>query len=254
MALSHTCKAHALDELSLILWIENEVTRNHGVQTMEEAIAFCKGMYHPHSRWRPWLVCSDPHFFRVTGNLLMGAVSLHYDAMLAKLLQTIRTESRRIRMVNERDLDGYNLLQYAARTSNVECIKAILSVYPESMRLQALSTQSKDGRAVLHFAVLAGNLAAVDLILALYPESEHLQAVTMRDANGGTPLHCAARSDKSLETIKLLLNSLPESQRVEAVNIQDQNGDTALQLIQSSVSRESIMELLSYPKGEGKMK
>ena len=40
MALSQTCKAHALDELSLIIFIENEMTRNHGVQTMEEAIAF----------------------------------------------------------------------------------------------------------------------------------------------------------------------------------------------------------------------
>ncbi len=104
------------------------------------------------------------------------------------------------------------------------------------------------GEQLYIFAVLAENLAAVDLILTLYPESEHLQAVTMRDATGGTPLHCAVRSDKNLETIKLLLNSLPESQRVEAVNIQDQNGDTALQLIQSSVSRESIMELLSTPK------
>ncbi len=38
MALSRTCKAHALDELSLILLIENEITRSHGVSSLEEAI------------------------------------------------------------------------------------------------------------------------------------------------------------------------------------------------------------------------
>ena len=45
MALGQTCKAHALDELSLIMFIENELTRNHRVQTMEEAIALLRKAY-----------------------------------------------------------------------------------------------------------------------------------------------------------------------------------------------------------------
>ncbi len=40
MALNRTCKTNMIDELSLILLIENEITRNHGVETMEEAIEF----------------------------------------------------------------------------------------------------------------------------------------------------------------------------------------------------------------------
>ncbi len=45
MALSRTAKAHALDELSLILVIENEITRNHKCHTMEEASDFLRGLY-----------------------------------------------------------------------------------------------------------------------------------------------------------------------------------------------------------------
>ncbi len=44
VALSRTCKAHAYDELSLIIFIENELTRNHGVQTMEDAIDYLNSL------------------------------------------------------------------------------------------------------------------------------------------------------------------------------------------------------------------
>ena len=53
MALGQTCKANMIDELSLILLIENEITRQHGVKTMEEAIDFwinrCRN--NPFKKW-----------------------------------------------------------------------------------------------------------------------------------------------------------------------------------------------------------
>ncbi len=42
MALNRTCKANVIDELSLILLIESEITRSRGVDTKEEAIVFCR--------------------------------------------------------------------------------------------------------------------------------------------------------------------------------------------------------------------
>ncbi len=53
MALSETCKSNALDALSLIQLIENEIMRYHGsVQTMEEAIVVWRQVcaYGPYGR------------------------------------------------------------------------------------------------------------------------------------------------------------------------------------------------------------
>ncbi len=57
MALGQTCKANAFDELSLILLIENEITRHHGVKTMQEAIAFWRKVNDEkeYPLFRPWL-------------------------------------------------------------------------------------------------------------------------------------------------------------------------------------------------------
>ncbi len=44
-ALNRTAKSNMIDELSIILLIENELTRSHNVQTVEEAMALWKNVY-----------------------------------------------------------------------------------------------------------------------------------------------------------------------------------------------------------------
>ncbi len=55
IALSRTAKAHAFDELSLIMLIENEITRRHAARTMEKAITFLRYLYCERPLLRQWL-------------------------------------------------------------------------------------------------------------------------------------------------------------------------------------------------------
>ena len=238
MALNQTCKAYAIDELSLILLIENEITRYHGVQTMEEAIDFWQEVCSD-ARLKQWLERdsrNDAKSIEITLNLI--SIALPYEVMLSKMLQSVPTQSQRLQLVSEKnarpllnraargnvgslktilsifpspaerlnvvrmqDNNGWNLLHWAARSGHRESIQFILSLYPETERLQALGTQDKDTRIVLHHAAHSGNLESLKTVLALYPESERLQALNMATHYGSTVLHLVADSN-NIESIK----------------------------------------------------
>mgnify|MGYP001034896271 CR=1 FL=1 len=56
ISLGQTCRANMIDELSLILLIENEMTRNHGQSTMKGAIDFWREVSSgSNSILKPWL-------------------------------------------------------------------------------------------------------------------------------------------------------------------------------------------------------
>ncbi len=108
MALSRTCKAHALDEQSLIQLIENEATRTHVhggsssvevvVKTMDEAIDFWRNIYRHRSLLKQWLERDGSgsgsgalESIKVTRDMLIDA--LPYEVMLVQMLRTVPTES-----------------------------------------------------------------------------------------------------------------------------------------------------------------
>ncbi len=238
IALSETCKANAFDELSLIQLIENEITRNHGVQTMEEAIAFWRNVNSGSSLLKRWLQRSDVSWSGtaataatvdestvvvVTRDMLLAAV--RYDVALAKMLQQIpRTE--RSQVVDKIKLNGIPLLHRAAYSGNLESIKVILSLYPESQQLQVVDQKDRSGENVLLWATKSGNLECVKTILALYPEAQQLQMVSMYDRQG-TVLHQAAVSGNA-ELLTYLLHLFPESQRLKVVSVRDADGENVL--------------------------
>lgn len=235
IALSHTAKSNALDELSLVLLIENEMTRNHKVQTMEEAITFLKTVYRNPVR-RTWLEGDHRHRFSTTTQTDSASITLtrdmileavRYDVMLTKMLRTI-PESQRLQMVNQRDFYGSTLLHDAARSGNFASIKVLLDLYPQSQHWHVVSKKGSLGMTVLHHATFSGNCESVRFILALYPETEQrIQAVSVQDEHGRTALHYAARVG-NIELIQLLLGSLPESERFQIVGMQDRSGRTVL--------------------------
>ena len=101
LALSQTAQAHAYDELSLIQWIENEITRFHGAHSVEEAITFLKKVFCKDDWFRQWLEreSAAESITKLTRETM--SVVMPYEVMLAKLLQTIPTESERLRLANE---------------------------------------------------------------------------------------------------------------------------------------------------------
>ncbi len=225
MAQSQTCKAHAIDELSLIMLIENEVTKKHKCHTMEEAIASWKTLYrHPSLKsglGRDRVVGS----IVITRNMLSEAVS--YDVMLAKMLQTI-PKSKRLEIVSEQDGYGWALLHIAVCESNVVSVTHILSIYPESLHIQAVSMKDSFGMTVLHQAAVSSNPSIlIKMLLNLYPETEYFQAVNARDKRGNTVLH---RAIWSIDLLKCILSLLPENQRNQIVSEKDRKGRSPLHL------------------------
>ncbi len=98
--------------VSLILLIMNEVIRNHGVCTMEEAIDLWKGVYRQR-QLRSWAaessdICSD-----------VMASAVHYDVTLVKMMRTV-PESERFAMVSKPDENGVTLLHCAAESGKIE--------------------------------------------------------------------------------------------------------------------------------------
>ncbi len=201
MALSRTCKANAFDELSLTLFIENEITRYHGVDTMEEAIVFCRKLYR-RPLLRRWLERDyEP---------IQVSIATRYEVMLAKMLRVVPTESERYQLVSEKDKPGGGaLLHDAAKLGNPESIRTVLALYPESERLQVLDLEDNYGETALYCAALLGNFKLhcihFKTLLAVYPESERLQALNRRTTHlSETVLHLGARS--KVEVIKNLLS------------------------------------------------
>ncbi len=81
-----------MDELSLIVLIENEITRDHRIQTKEDAIALWKRVRSScSSLLKPWLdrncTATAATAVNVTRDMLVEAAS--YEVMFAKMLRTI---------------------------------------------------------------------------------------------------------------------------------------------------------------------
>ena len=167
MALSRTCKAHALDELSLILLIENEITRHHQVSTLEEAIHFLRGVYKRHLL-RQWLHRDDSTGTPINPTQHMICEAVCYDVMLAKMLKTF-PESERMQIVREFDKEyDKTLLHHAAESDNPASIKTILALYSESDLLHAMHKKDENGWTIVRYAVSSGNIECIKLILSLY--------------------------------------------------------------------------------------
>ncbi len=261
MALGQTCKAHALDEQSLILLIEHEATRYHGVETMDEVIEFWRKIYRGRPLLKRWLerdyssssnsnrTNSTAESMQVTRNMVSDA--LPYEVMFVKMLRTVPTESERLQLVSERDSLGMTLLHRAAWTNRIECIKVILALYPdEAERLQAVKGRDTFRWTVLHYAASSGNPDLIQLILVLYPESERLQSLNMKNNDDWTVLHCVAHSG-DLVCIKIILSLYPESELLQAVNTQNRRGGTVLHCVAESNKVDSIRALVSlYPEPE----
>ncbi len=101
MSLGLTCKAHALDELSLILLIENEITRHHQVSTLEGALHFLRGVCKRHLL-RQWLHRDDSTGTPINPTRHMICEAVCYEVMLAKMFKTF-PESEQMQIVREFD-------------------------------------------------------------------------------------------------------------------------------------------------------
>ncbi len=191
IALNRTCKANALDELSLIVLIENEITRSHGVQTMEEAIEYWRNVCRSKSLLKQWLErdrsCSSTVVsIKVTHHMLSCA--LPYEVMFSKMIRIVPTQSERLRLISEKDVLGRTLLHDVAESGNYESLKTALTLYPESERLPALGVTTRHGSNVLHCVADSNNIECIKAVLSLYPESQHLEAANMQNTNGETML------------------------------------------------------------------
>ena len=254
MSLSRTCKAHALDELSLIQLIENEITRNHKCHTMEEAIYLLRRVYRV-SQLKRWLERNVGHqHAKSTISIIvrrdMLSVAVRYEVMFTKMLRAI-PEYERLPMMRERTRYGGTLLHAAARWGNVVSIQLILALYPsESERLKAVSMQDTYARrTVLHYVAQSGSFECFEAILALYPESQLLSALSMRDRYGGSVLRRAAQAN-NIEMIQTILSLYPESERQPVLDQKAHNGLTVLDEMDGK-TRGSIVEWLSRPESSG---
>ena len=242
MALNRTCKANMIDEQSLILLIENELTRNHGVQTMEKALDFWRKMCHRYSMLKPWLERdSNSKSMKITIFNLLDAS--RYEVMLGKMLRAVPTQSERLQLLSEKDAHGRTLLHNTAISGHFKSLKTILSVYPESERLRAVNVQDCKGWTVLHCAALSGNFESIQTILDVYPEAERLQTLDMHNEYGEIVLHRVAESN-NIECIKAVLSLYPESERLQAANRQDAMEFTVLDNMKPE-TRDSIVKWLS---------
>lgn len=247
MALNLTCKAHALDELSLTLLIENEITRSHGVSSLEEAIDLLHDLFRIPclKQWLNRTVDRTDASIMPTQDTMIEVVC--YEVMLVKMLKTL-PESQRLQIVRELDEYDKTLLHYAADAGNPESIHFMLSVLPKSEHIHVVSKQDTYGWSVLHYAAKSGNLQSIMAILAVYPEPQHEQLLTPEAWVGITPLHRVFGS-KEVDTIEAILCMLTESQRTQAMNLQDRNGRTPLHYVASrdfeSWHREPLYRILT---------
>ncbi len=232
MALNRTCKAHAIDELSFMLLIENEITRNHGVKTVEEAIDFWRLVCHKYPLLKQWLGRDGSNCVEsITVTRYMLSDASPYEVMLVKMLRSLPTQSERLQLVGEQGRFGRTPLHNAAIPGNCNSLKTILFVYPESERLKAVSRVDDYGWTVLHCAVSSGNPESIRLTLSVYPESERYHLVNETGRFGSTILQCAASSG-NVESMKLILALLPEwlSQQSESGRSSEKRShDSALQ-------------------------
>ncbi len=264
MALSQTCKSNALDELSLIQLIENEMTRKHGVVTMQEAIDFwTKVSSRENPLLKQWLerdgcgrssssssIVNDVESITITHDMLSAA--LPYEAMFVKMLRAVPTHSERLQLVSRKcEWTEVTLLHSVAEAGHLESLKAILALYAgESERLQAVGMRDSNGCNVLHFATYSGNAESIRLILTLYSETERLLAVK-EWFSVGTALHIATRSG-NFESIETILDVYPsESERLQALNVTNCDGETVLHYAANLNNLECIKAVLStYPESE----
>ncbi len=235
MALGLTCKAHAFDELSLIQLIENEITRNHQVSSLEEAIDFLKRLYRlvytveangvldrvPRKPLlRHWLERGDNavESLILTHEVLSAAAP--YEVMLAKMLRAT-PQSCCFRVMNLRNDFGETVLHRTALSGNPDSIKAILAFYPKARHIQALDAKDRSDSTVLHCAAISGNSEAIQTVLNVYPESQRLNAVCTQDRSNRTALYYAERSGKP-ECVRVILDLYPNSQQqLQAMKEQD---------------------------------
>ncbi len=173
MALNRTCKANMIDELSLILLIENEITRYHGVKTLKEAIVFWRNLCRRHLL-KEWLERDGTESITVTTvTRFMFSDALSYEVMLDKMLKFVQTDSERAQLLSEQGPFGRTLLYRVAESGNPESLKAILALYPESERSKVVSRKDRYGWTALHYS--AGSVESLKIILALLPECRELK-------------------------------------------------------------------------------
>ncbi len=258
MALNQTCKANMIDELSLVLLIENEITRDHGVKTIEEAIAFWRRVYHRYPLLKEWLerdysMCTaarSQSIITVARYLsCMSSDAACYEVMLTKMLRTVPTQTERLRLLSEQDTYGMTFLHSVAEWGSPESLKTVLAICPKSECLRIVSREYAHGWTILHGVTYSGNPESVRLLLTLYPEAERVSAVTMTDVRGWTVLHCAARSG-NFESVQTILDLYPESERLQALNMKSHDGEAVLHLV-ADLNIEYIKAVLSlFPESE----
>ncbi len=109
------------------------------------------------------------------------------------------------------------LLHLAAKSGNIEMIKAILDVYSESDRLQVVNLQNKCRRTALLHVAGSGNLDSLKFILSLSTESGNL-AMRTQVSSDGSLLHHAAQSG-NFEPFNTILNLYPESECLKVLKV-----------------------------------
>ena len=284
MALSKTCKAHELDELSLILLLENEVTLHHQVKTVPEALAFWRKLY-CYPLLKQWLLRDTAISGTAAATPDMISTGIRFEVMIGKMICTI-PQSDRLTVVNTRDAFERTVLHGAASSGNLESLKTLLALYPQAEICHVVSSmKDRSHRTVLHCAAVSGNPESIKfilmllseeqriravcglldlnkrtvlhctttlgdrdstrVILSLLPEAQHLHAVMMQDMDGQTALHYAVNNGRSSESICSILALLPESQRSQAICVQDRNGYTVLHLVAHTGKFDSIVHIQS---------
>ncbi len=244
-----------IDELSLILLIENELTRGHSVQTVEEAMALWKNVYsRSNSLLKAWFERDDDASgMTTTISRQMLTLAVRYEVMLGKMLRQIPQVEQKLRLVSERDKFGMTLLHRAAESGNVESIKVILALDPNPEYWFRSIVHVKDtlGGNALHCAAQSGNARAMDLILALYPSPEQrLHAVSTMNVMGETVLCRAARSG-NIECVDTVLALYPESERLQALRLQETGRATVLHHVAGSSNAACVQAIIDrYPESE----
>lgn len=265
IALSRTSKEHAIDESSVILLIENELSRNHGATTFHEAMNYY-WRAHAWHRMKNWLERESSSMVPDADTLVRAG---HFEVALAKMLRAFPKSQhlKALHMVNEY---GYTVLHTAARASNCDSIKLIMALYTDSAHRQALHALSdvqhtvsydKDpgfqrselldlrdygGYAVLHYAHQSWNLDTIRYILELHTESQLLNVLAMQDRKQKTILHYAAYAycHQAVELFLLLLHSCPTSQYAQLLSMRDNDGNTVLHCAIPWNSFETIRHMI----------
>ncbi len=236
--------------------------RNHGVQTMEEAIALLRKAYETEvvlihgcyirrndNRVRIWLNRSDHTLLHpITSDMLSDAAP--YEVMLSKMLRTAPEPKLLLLSVNEKVIRGQTPLHCVARSGNVASIKTVLNLYPKSEWLQVVNLEDNSKRAVLHYVAESGNVESLKFILSLYTKQEQLQSVRAKTSIFGTLLHHAASSG-NFECFNVVLDLYPESEHLTTVRVKDLFEKTALHYAASSGNVECIKTIIDlYPESE----